>query len=243
MKIDLTIVAGSRPDLLSRTLASFEAGLFRYFHVAKVIANIDPFGGGVGEQNECASIISRHFSHAQIIKPKSSSFGCAVRAVWENAEADLLFHLEDDWLLLEPIRPEMIEPLLAQGAASVKPVAKEHKWRGDDPFQTKKPVNLLGARLFSIRMPVGFGTSPGFFRGDFIRQYVRLMQPHLDPEKQVRANVNGPLHEYCKSFKHSMLKGQQHRELITDIGREWRDNRNIIKTVKKEIGISVWEQR
>jgi hypothetical protein len=45
-KYDLTILAGARPELLSRTLSSFQRNVFDKNPPNNVYANIDPWGGG-----------------------------------------------------------------------------------------------------------------------------------------------------------------------------------------------------
>lgn len=42
---DLTILAGARPELLSRTLSSFQRNVFDKNPPNNVYANIDPWGG------------------------------------------------------------------------------------------------------------------------------------------------------------------------------------------------------
>ncbi len=43
---DLTILAGARPELLSRTLSSFQRNVFDLNPPKNVYANVDPWGGG-----------------------------------------------------------------------------------------------------------------------------------------------------------------------------------------------------
>jgi hypothetical protein len=45
MNIDVTLVAGSRPCLLRRTLESFSESLLCNFSLQRVVANVDPIFG------------------------------------------------------------------------------------------------------------------------------------------------------------------------------------------------------
>jgi hypothetical protein len=47
---DLTILAGARPELLSRTLSSFQRNVFDLNPPKNVYANVDPWGGGTSHE-------------------------------------------------------------------------------------------------------------------------------------------------------------------------------------------------
>ncbi len=47
---DLTILAGARPELLSRTLSSFQRNVFDLNPPKNVYANVDPWGGGTSQE-------------------------------------------------------------------------------------------------------------------------------------------------------------------------------------------------
>ena len=239
MNLDITIVAGSRPDLLAITLASFNENLFRNFAVRNVIANIDPIFGAETERQQCINIIGKFFANAKIVAPTAPSFGMAVKRTWESTQGDLIFHLEDDWVLLEPISPPMIAPLVSANFAGIKPVAAEHRWLGSDPARNHRPLIEIGGLKFGTRSnPVQFGTSPGFFAGDFVRTVAQLLITNLDPEKQVKMKYNPELASFCRKFKFTYLPGQSKRELIQDIGRAWRQARGIDKITTS--GRSIW---
>ncbi len=151
---------------------------------------------------------------------------------------ELVFHLEDDWLLNEPLGPDDILPLMIGDTRSVAPVAVELGWNGRDDFNVRrKKVRFLGIpvarRAFNV-----FGTSPRFFDGNFVRRCADLMDPSLDPEKQMRPPGNPALIAYQQPFRCRMLPGRTRIDLITDIGRAWRDTRGIEKVVAK--GVSTW---
>ena len=56
------------------------------------------------------------------------------------------------------------------------------------------------------------------------------MDPAFDPEKQFFKGVNPTLEAYVSKFRNKVIGeiGDYH---IVDIGREWRDRRNIQKTM------------
>lgn len=81
--MDITIVCGRRPDLLSRTLASFQDNMFRHFDIGTVHANIDPFCGTEAEGDACEALLRSHFPRVAIRRPETPSFGMAVKHLWQ----------------------------------------------------------------------------------------------------------------------------------------------------------------
>jgi hypothetical protein len=238
MLLDVTLVSGRRPELLARTLRSFQDKVFRNFTIASCHANIDPFCGTGTDRDACKEIILQYFPTANISTPHIPSFGKAVKTIWSRSRAPVIFHIEDDWLALESISPEHVEPLLSGSTRAVKPVAKEMRWNGRSPFyEAKRKSKIFGITYRRVKTSV-FGTSPCFFDGDFVRTCAELMDPDLDPEKQMRPPHNPPLVSYLEQFRCRVLPGQNQTELIQDIGRDWRMKMGITKTVAA--GKSVW---
>jgi hypothetical protein len=240
-RLDITLVSGRRPELLRRTLASFREGLFATFPVAGVYANIDPIFGDAADHAACRAAILATFPDAVISEPATAGFGKAVRTLWAATRSAFVFHLEDDWVLNEPLRPEQVFPLLSGDTKALAPVSKELGWDGRSTFNVRRhKIRFLG-------IPVGhrtvniFGTSPRFLAGDFARACAALMDPDLDPEKQMRPPSNPALRAYMQSFRCRFLPARTHPELISDIGRSWRDERGIDKVVAG--GVSTWTPR
>ena len=98
----------------------------------------------------------------------------------------------------------------------------------------------------NVHAPVGrrtlnvFGTSPRFLEGAFARRCAGLIDPALDPEKQMRPPGNPALIAYLNEYRCRFLPAKDGAALITDIGREWRDARGIEKVVEQ--GVSRWRQ-
>ena len=236
--IDLVLICGRRPELLATTLASFGSRVFCNFNVRNCYANIDPFAGTIEDGEACRLLIRDRFPDARIAMPQKPSFGLAVKSTWSQTTASLVLHLEDDWICLEDIRPEHVIPLLQGSTSAVKFVSKELNWNGTDVFyQRRRRIKVFNLLLWK-RLVNGFGTSPGFFLGDFLRRSAQLMDPSLDPEKQMVPPYNKPLNRYLARHRCRLLPGTGQPALIKDIGREWRDSRGIEKTIIE--GRSVW---
>ncbi len=239
--IDITLVAGRRPDLLERTLASFEARLFARFRVARVLVNLDPVFGDAADHAACLSVIRTRFPVAEIFEPEVAGFGAAVKRVWAATTARLVFHLEDDWTLNEVVGPERIAPLMTGETRAVALVSRETGWNGTDAFNVRRrKVRILGLPVGNRAFQV-FGTSPRFLEGNFARRCADLMDPALDPEKQMRPPGNRALIAYLQEHRCRFLTPEAGDEVITDIGRDWREVRGIKKIVVD--GASRWTRR
>jgi hypothetical protein len=238
MRIDITLISGARPLLLSRTLASFQEKLFQHFDVGTCYANIDLFGGGETERDACRDIILQHFPTAQISMPRVPGFGRAVKTVWAQTKAPLVLHLEDDWIARDAIRPEQIEPLFCGATRAVRLLTRHFEWNGRDEFLIGTRKDRLLGIVYRRTKFNAFGTSPGFFDGAFMRSCADLINPDLDPEKQMRKKYNPVLSSYMDQFRCGVLPGQNRGALLVDIGREWRDEKGLVKVVSR--GRSVW---
>lgn len=236
---DVTLIAGHREALLARTLDSFARDVFPNFSVRRLIANLDPFMGDAAEGDRCEALIRRYFPDALVFRPETPDFASAVIRAWSATTAPRVLHLEDDWLALEPIGPERIEPLFEPDVRAVTFVSiNKHTRRL--PHQTSRRVERKGRRVVKDFLVNAFSTSPGVFDGAFLREAARRMKPGLDPEKQFFRQINPELEEHALPMRCMFLRGTLRREMIKDIGREARAAQGLVKLY--ENGASVWRQ-
>jgi hypothetical protein len=234
MEIDICIVAGRRPELLRKTLESFGEKLFGNFIIKNVIANIDPVFGNEAEHQQALNVVRSSFPAAIIHEPAHPNFCEAVRRNWTGTSSSVIFHMEDDWLLNAPIYPSdllpfSVDPLTVQISLNAEEKNWDSRLKGDVAYKRRR-MRLLGMRLpFKRKVPI-FTTAPSFLRGDFARQAAKLMNPSFDPEKQFFWEVNPALEKYVRPSRNKII-GNGPDFPITDIGRKWRDERNIQKQV------------
>lgn len=229
--IDLTLVCGARPDLIRKTLESFSAHVFRNFTVVNVFANIDRFQGGDREVEEVRAVILAHFPQAVIRTPASPSFTDAVKWLWGQVQSDIFMHLEDDWVANAKISGDMILPHFVDNTAQVSIGNSDKNWDKRHPFHCKNERRRILGLNFGKRLlkdePI-FTTSPSFLKRDFAHTCSSLMDPGLDPEKQLYNNTNVPLRNFTKTFRNLILDhGPAH--LIRDIGRDYRSKTKLRK--------------
>ena len=230
--LHLSLVSGRRPDLLDRTLSSFSRYLFAGFELGEILVNLDPFAGDAAAHAACRNVLDRYLPGATVFEPTSASFGAAVKRLWSALPDGVVFHLEDDWLIEEPLPPERVLPLLTGSTKAVVPLSEEHGWDGRSPFKTQVlKTKLLGVTVWRRRRGA-FGTSPRFMDGSFARAVAALIDPRHDPEKQMRRDYNRDLARFLRPYRNRLLPADDGGPLIADIGRQWREDRGISKRVE-----------
>lgn len=239
--MDICIVAGQRPDLLRKTLESFAAGLFQHFDIATCYANIDPIFGDRSQGDAAENVVKDFFPNADVHRPQTPQFCTAIKHLWRASRSDVIFHLEDDWVLNQNLKPADILPFFeTQSIAQVSLNHVEKQWDfTKGPFQEKDVKRrFLGLSFKTGKKFPCFTTSPSFIRGEFARNASVFLDERYDPEKQFYKGVNQQLERYVSPYR-NYLYGQGRPFVITDAGRDWRDARNISKTIINHT--SVWE--
>ena len=241
MEIDVTLVAGRRPELLERTLDSFARYVFPDFQISRVFANIDPFMGDAEDGEECSRIILKHFPHADISAPREAGFGLAVKNLWLKISAPYALHLEDDWIVLQRITPERVFPLFRNRvgmAAMFQPYDlryRKHRRGGFKIREKRIPYTPVKRTVPS------FTLSPCFVERNFAHEYAELLNPDLDPEGQ-NFKRNPELFKHCMRHRNAFIKGEDDPIVVMDIGRSYRAERGVVKRELKH-GSCIWIQQ
>jgi len=239
VELNICLVASRRPELLDHTLNSFKRSVFGRARIGTVRANVDPIFGSDDEQQACVQIILRHFQNADIREPESANFGGAVRWLWNDLPNGLMLHLEDDWICKAKVELGRVRNFMQGNTSAVSLLSQTHGPRGSSDFSLLRRKNrLFGLAKLRKRAPC-FSTSPGFFEGEFARVCSKLMDPTLDPERQMRPPYNMPLWHYLRAHQCRFYKTDEGLPIIEDIGREWQRLNGVTKTVKG--GRSDWK--
>jgi hypothetical protein len=236
--IDITIVSGRRPELLHKTLTSFSKDLFEHFRVARFLVNIDPFAGDEQDHKEVRRVIDRFLPQAKVFEPETACFGAAVKRLWQNTSASIIFHMEDDWVLEKPLHPKKVFPLFDEATKQISLVTREKHWNRIDKFHyEKRRIPFIRIKKTDLSRPI-FTTSPSFLCGEFARRSADLMLPELDPEKQFSNGLNPELFAHVAPFRNRFLPAPGRVPFAKDIGREWRREKGLKKSLRN--GISTW---
>ncbi len=222
---DLTLVCGSRPELLAQTLSSFSEFIFSQLEIGNVFANIDLHGGDEGKRKVCRSLILQSFPNAEIQEPSKNSFGAAVKTLWSKPSSRNFLHLEDDWVALKPIRFDRINRLANSRIKQwnlVKPRVEQSLFTS----LRFRPVRVLPFFIPNLKRPL-FSTSPSIINTQFAHCVSQLLDPALNPEKQMFNGMNVPLENYLGHFRCMALHKWWEEESIVDIGRAWQSSKGI----------------
>lgn len=237
--LQISLVAGHRPDLLERTLASFSQSLFCHFQVRFAVANIDPFMGTDSDGDRCAAIIRDHFPNAAIHRPLQPSFGAAVRHVWSQMPDGLFLHLEDDWVCEAPVLPTVVLPVFHAPDVAAAHLSFTPRRPGRGPVRTRWKRTRLGPITVWRHRVNGWGTSPRFMDGALARAFADAMNPDLDPEKQVYVQADPALCNLIEKYRTIQLWSPDGGPLIRDIGRQARSAVGIEKINLRD-GRVIW---
>lgn len=226
MQIDVSLVCGSRPKLLTRMMASFDGNIFSGLALGNVFVNIDPFGGDSRAQRECRSIVYNYFPAANIRMAADCSFGAAVKHLWALPTSRVFLHLEDDWLA---IRKYDLSAIASHSKSRVKQIqlAKPHFPASLWTRYRFRPLLSNGVFIPNPMRP-SFSTSPSLIESSFAHEVSKLLDPKLDPEKQFFNGQNGPLEMYLRAFRAKALLSFYESPVIEDIGRAWQ-RENLIR--------------
>lgn len=206
--LTFTMTACRRPEILWRTLVSFRANLCGVdWEQSRIFINIDPIPGDDSDATAdvILSMIDRNFGECHryclAIEP---NFAAALKWCWTEATTgnqqlatdNSIFHLEDDWELLEPIEIASLIELLDVDSAL-------------DPALSC--VNLRHRSDFPAEMDKLF-LAPGLWRTDAIATLAQRLNQTENPEVQLHA---------MGGFKSRRFPAEQDRIVLKDLGRDW----------------------
>ena len=227
--VDVTLLCGSRPELLKQTLDTFSDKVFPNFSIGNVYVNIDLHGGGPSEQKKCSTVVKKIFPDAQINLTVKPNFTKAVCYLWRKPQSRYFLHLEDDWIALSPIFQKNIDILLIKKVKQVQIV----KPRIEQSLLGRKrwrPQSISPIYLPNFKKP-SFTTSTSFIESDFANKIALRIDKNLNPEKQMFNGMNPELENFLQQYISTALVRWWQPPKITDIGRDWLLKNRIENTI------------
>ena len=186
--IDLTITSVVRPDLLEKVLESFSNKTFfksRGKYQINAILNIDPIGDPEYSFVDVMDVVTKFYPYLYANNPLKPNFSKAVQWVWSNSSADYVFHLEDMWIFRDYINLEIMVDIL-NNHPRIACVNLHKVMLADgspEPNFYKNYKDKKYRRLFlQIEKPL---LSPGLWRGEFVRNFAKIMNDEDNPELQL----------------------------------------------------------
>lgn len=218
--LDVCMTALRRPELLSLTLESFSRRVFHQWRHVRLIVNVDPLGGADALAPTLA-LIQRHADEALVRVTARGNFTDAVRWCWQQVQAPLVLHLEDDWVCLRQVsRARVCQLMDRRGVGAVR------LYLHRVPFRRRK-------------RRIGFTLNPCFFNPRWLADLADHLDDSMDPEKQIRWK-RGPCAPWADAYETAMYGFPGHPRVVMDIGRDWRERRGLVKVLVD--GQAVWVQ-
>lgn len=234
--IDITTTATIRPDVLDKTLSSFKSKLFKNYP-CRLIINIDPVGEEDKTAEDVLRVAEKYFPVIWGHTPTEPHFGRAFKWCWSQVTSQWVFHLEDDWELLENISLELLlgimrsRPLLASiripwFKASALDMKNWNLWFPWDGSLFMCPHDL--------RSPAGFCGHPSLLRGDFVRRCTPLLFTETNPEKQFHG-LNPRLTAEALQWNYGVYGYPNSPKMLRELGEPWRTANKIKKSTPNGI--------
>ena len=216
--IEIVTTAVGRTEILHETYSSFKEHLFKD-HPVRLIINIDPVGPD--SQEDVLKVAKKFFPVHRVRMPEEPWFPAAFKWAWEQASAEFVFHLEDDWKLLREVD---LGHMLEVMKGNPKLAHLRLHWRGIGEiakcWKFTFPWNGSYFECPSENVKeVGFCGHPSLLRGKFVRDIAALLQTESNPEKQFHYNRT-VVNEVVK-WDYGVYGQQNARQTVIDIGRRW----------------------
>jgi GT2 family glycosyltransferase len=100
------MTATSRPDIIERTIQSFTRNLIGIdYQEVFFLINLDnvPHMDHKEIEEKIESIMIKYCPYYMLIIQDTPNFTAAINRLWYLVNAEYIFHLEDDWLLMETV--------------------------------------------------------------------------------------------------------------------------------------------
>lgn len=224
LHVDICMTATIRPIVLEETLKSFTEKMLKDKTQYRLILNIDPIGEKLKRRATMTQIARKYFNIIILNMPEISGFTKAVQWCWGQTTSDFVFHLEDDWRLIQEIDiVDMINLMKNHNLTSLrlsKNNVEKSKYSEKYGFIYYPKISL----------------NPTIFNGDFLRQIAPLMNLSQNPEKQLRP-TQSELGKIIQTTTHGVYTKPSMHATVVDIGRKWMDH----SIYKKKTGFLNWE--
>jgi hypothetical protein len=219
--ITFTTTAMVRPSLIEQTYESFAKKTKLNLKDFLLRLNVDPAPHSTEKSMmKVVNVASRFFGKVDYRLSDSCSFPKAVKWCWSDVKTPYVFHLEDDWRLIEFIDiNDMIDIL------------------------NKNPlINQVCLRAYYNQ--TNLGLLPHIIRGNAATNFSKYMKDDINPEIQMKSGQcrddSGNLFCAPESVMHH--PANPNSTVIKDLGRIWMKYHNK-RMIRPNNFFTAWEQR
>jgi hypothetical protein len=226
LSMDFTTTAVARHGIFNQTLSSFSKNLKGInLKDCRLVINVDPLPPN-RKRRDVIKVAKKYFRQVKYNLPNKPNFTAAYNWVWENANTEYIFNLEDDWLLTAEVDV---------------PALLKYFEKNDKLLQI-----LLRAYNYHYRT---CALSPSIIHRRLYSAVGGNMNVKINPEAQLRGerfgikmptrgkgvSRKGLIRVYPKKLKAVILK---------DLGRQWIKKTNLRKSGGgKKARFITWEKK
>ncbi len=222
--MDFTTTAMARPDIVNKTYKSFSSGLKGIdLKECRLFINIDPLPENI-DRREVTKTAKKYFKEVHPNYPEKANFTAACNWLWSNAETEFIFHLEDDWLLLQDVSvPELLKY-----------------------FDQRRKLMEVALRAYKYEYKI-CPLSPCIMHERYYKAIAGNLNESVNPEIQLRGRIWGieiPSPEFKVSHKGKLIiyPEKTNEVILKDSGRGWIKKSKFKKPSKKSKFTS-WEKK
>lgn len=222
MIIDFTTTAMNRPNIIDRTYASFSENLEGVdLKNCRLFINIDPLPKG--DREEVTKVSKKYFGEVFPNYPNKPNFTAACNWIWSNAKTEYIFHIEDDWILLEKINiSDIIEC-----------------------FQHRPKLLEVALRAYNYHYKV-CPLSPCVMHKRYYKAIAGNLNEQFNPEVQLRGinfgiEMPSPVFKISEKGRIVVYPENKKTIIIRDIGRPWMKSSEFVKSGEVKKYFNSWE--
>lgn len=227
---DITMTATLRPELIKITLDSHIENLFGdEIKKARLIVNVDMAGATENKDEVLHEVLGVLFSYpfrdVSLRVGTQPHFPTAFFWCWDQATAEYVFHLEEDWQMVQPLRIDDMQALMdddrglvhlrlsqfKSGELHCKNWNKFTHWNGDYFFVHSQDKGIIG-----------WAGHPSLNRLSFMRNVLQYADRSANPEKQIKGRkYQHPINDFFEQSRFGVFTPQNCEPVVVDIGRQW----------------------
>jgi hypothetical protein len=214
---EVTMTATRRPELLKRTLSTFQRRMFKgEMKKTRLFINVDPVGDDINSW-DVVRVADEYFGEVVARCPYTPHFPTAFKWCWSMTNAQVIFNLEEDWECLTDIDFNYAVELMNFVEVlrlSFAPCSDFNKsWNHFIPWNGRYyevPEDRKGL--------LGFSGNPSFISRRFVNVALTMIDGVGNPEKQLKWR---PGHE-LQNYKYGVYGYPGMPAAVLDIGRDWK---------------------
>jgi hypothetical protein len=206
MQFEFCTTSIKRPEVLDKTYESFSRNLDKIcLKDCRLWLNVDPFpNNSTITSKKLEEVARKYFGSVSVFYPTKCNFSIAIKKLWNSASDELIFHLEDDWVLEKKIN---IHDMVKMFLENPKLLQIRLRWFNTNSTISKKDILKLNK--------IQFGLSPCIIRKSFYKKIAKIINVNFNPEMQIRSIFANPTNKECVYYPNE--------KVISDYGFLWRD--------------------